>query len=153
MRYLKLGIVCGTLLLGAPSAFAQGAKEAEGQSLGNMIGGILGNIIPGGSSVGGQIARTLAPTIGGVIGGSIGAQLDAEDRQALEQATRRAISNGSRQTFRGKTGTKGTVTVTANSKNDKGQPCRTVKQEVEKKDGTVLSDTVSACKGDSGWKV
>ena len=153
MRIVKLGIVAGVLSVGTSIAAAQGPKETEGQMLGNMIGSILGNVIPGGSSVGGQIARTLAPTIGGVIGSNIGAQLDEEDRRALEQATRRAISNGSRQSFRGKSGTKGSVTVTGNSKNDKGQPCRTVTQEVEKKDGTVLRDTVSACKGESGWKV
>jgi hypothetical protein len=34
-----------------------------------------------------------------------------------------------------------------------GRPCRTVKQEVVLKDGSVMSDTVRACRGPNGWEV
>ena len=143
---LALSVMCSSL-----AAVAQGPKEQQGQAVGGFLGNIL-SVIPGGGSVGGQIARQMAPTIGAAVGGSIGAQLDEEDRQALARATQRALSSGNAQSFRGKSsGARGNATITSNSKAANGQPCRTVKQDVILKNGTVLSDTVSACKGPNGW--
>jgi surface antigen len=132
-------------------ALAQGPKEQEGGMLGGILGGILGNVIPGGNSVGGQIARTLAPTIGSLIGSSIGAQLDEQDRQALAAATRSALSSGKRARSTGKqSGYILTATPGPTTTNASGQQCRTITQEVVKKDGSKLSDTVSGCKGSDG---
>ena len=151
MRYLGtvLTLIITCLPLAAP---AQGPKERQGQEIGGLLGGFL-SAIPGGSSVGGQIARQLAPTVGAAVGGSIGAQLDEEDRQALARATRRALSSGSTQSFSSKSVTRGNATVLSNSKNAEGQPCRTIKQDLVMKNGTVLSETVSGCKGPNGWQI
>ena len=140
------------IMASAHSAWAQGPKEQQGQAVGGFLGNIL-SVIPGGGSVGGQIARQMAPTVGAAVGGSIGAQLDEEDRQALARATRRALSSGSAQSFSSKSVTRGKATVLSNSKNAEGQPCRTIKQDVELKNGSVLSNTVSGCKGPNGWQI
>lgn len=89
-----------------------------------------------------------------MVGGAIGAALDEEDRQALDRATRAAFVSGQKKTFtNSKTGVRGSATVTSNTKNASGQPCRTVKQEAILPDGKVLNNTVSACKGANDWEV
>ena len=133
-------------------ANAQGSKEEQGSVLGGIFGAIVGNVIPGGG-IGSEIARTAAPFVGSAIGASIGAQLDEEDRQALAAATKRAFSSGSSQSVRGKHGSKISVKVAANTKNAAGQQCRTVRQDVILKNGSTLSDTVSACKDGRGWVI
>lgn len=131
-----------------------GQKEAQGTLVGSVVGGMIGGYIPGGNSVAGQVLRSQAGTIGSLVGGAIGAALDEEDRQRLAQATRAAIAGGQPKSFSNKqSGVRGKVTVTRSHVNDSGQQCRTVKQEVIVKDGTTLSDTVSACKGPNGWDV
>lgn len=152
MFNLKLYLMAGAVsMCAATAALAQGPKEQEGGMLGNMLGGILGSVIPGGNSVGGQILRTMAPTIGGLIGSSIGAQLDEQDRQALAAATRSALSSGKRARSTGKqSGFILTATPGPTTTNASGQQCRTITQEVVKKDGSKLSDTVSGCKGSDG---
>ena len=147
------GLALALIIISSPlAAWAQGPKEQQGQVMGGFLGNII-SIIPGGGSVGGQIARQMAPTVGAAVGGSIGAQLDEEDRQALARATRRALSSGSAQSFSSKSVTRGNATVLSNSKNAEGQPCRTIKQDVELKNGSVLSNTVSGCKGPNGWQI
>jgi surface antigen len=131
-----------------------GQKEAQGQQAGTLIGGMIGNYIPGGTSVAGQVIKSQSGTIGGLVGSKIGAALDEEDRQALARATRAAFVSGQPKTFSNKqTGVRGSARVAASRVNPGGQECRTVKQEVTLKDGTALSETVSACKGPNGWDV
>lgn len=115
---------------------------------------MIGSYIPGGNSVAGQVLKSQAGTIGGLVGSAIGAALDEEDRQALARTTRAVFVNGQPKTFSNKqTGVRGSVKVAGSRVDPSGQQCRTVKQEVVLKDGTALTDTVSACKGPNGWDV
>lgn len=151
-------LVCASLsysvLVACSSTDQVGQKEAQGDLVGTVAGNVIGNFIPGGNSIAGQLVKSQAGTIGRLVGRSIGASLDEEDRQRLAQTTRAAIASGERKSFSNKkSGVSGKVTVTASHVNASGQQCRTVKQEVIVKDGTALSDTVSACKGPDGWDV
>jgi hypothetical protein len=147
--------LCGALMLGAaalsPAQAQMGPKESEGTAAGTILGGIIGGALGGrgGSAVGGALAGA---AIGGLIGNRIGASLDEEDRAALAQATRSAITTGrSRRYTNKRTGVKARAQVVSSRKVE-GRECRTVKQEVVLKDGSVLSDTVRACKGPNGWE-
>jgi surface antigen len=145
------GLILGLIIADAQTAQSQmGPKEQQGTFGGALIGGLIGGAIGGrgGSAVVGAIAGT---AIGGFIGNRIGASLDEKDRVAFARATRRAFSSGRTQTFSGRSG-RGRAEVTSSSTVN-GQPCRTVRQEVVLKDGSVLSDTVSACRGPNGWQV
>jgi surface antigen len=139
---------------GNPGYDQVGQKEAQGTQVGSIVGSVIGGYVPIGNSVAGQVLRSQAGTIGGFVGGRIGAALDEQDRRALEQATRSAFLSGQRRSFSSsRTGVQGSVSVTSNTTNAEGQACRTVKQEVVLADKSVLSDTVSACKGPNGWEV
>lgn len=142
-------------LLACSSDYSQtGQKEMQGSQVGSIVGSVVGAYIPGGNSVAGQVLRSQSGTIGGLVGGAIGAALDEEDRRALAQTTRDALTSGQRKTFsNNQTGVRGSVTVTSSRVDSGGNQCRTVKQDVRLKDGTALADTVSACKGPSGWDV
>jgi surface antigen len=153
-KMLACGLVAGTLVIGsvAPAPAQMGPREGEGTAAGAIMGGIIGGLIGGhgGAAVGGAIAGTV---IGGMIGNRIGAQLDAEDRAWMAQATRVAIRSGKTQRHVSKkTGAKMRAEVVSSQKVD-GKPCRTIKQEVVLKDGNVVNDTVSACRGPNGWEV
>jgi surface antigen len=151
---LVSSISCLTACSGTPGYDQVGQKEAQGSQVGSIVGSVIGGYVPVGNSIAGQVLMSQAGTIGGFVGGRIGASLDEQDRRALEQATRAAFLSGERKSFSSsRTGVQGSVTVTANSKNAGGQPCRTVKQEVVLADKQVLSDSVSACKGPNGWEV
>jgi len=129
-----------------------GPQENQGTIGGALLGGIIGGLIGGGgsNSVVGGIAGA---AIGGLIGNRIGASLDEQDRAALARVTRAAFVSGRSQQFSGgRSGARGRAEVVSTNNVD-GQPCRTVKQEVVLKDGSILSDTVSACRGPNGWQV
>ncbi len=148
--------ICSGLLACAstPGYDQVGQKEAQGQQTGSLIGGMIGAYVPGGNSIAGQVLKSQAGTIGGLVGSAIGAALDEEDRQALERTTRVVFASGQPKTFSNKkTGVRGSAKVAGSHVSASGQQCRTVKQEVMLKDGTALSDTVSACKGPNGWEV
>jgi|SRR5215510_3819963 len=138
-----------------PTSYDQvGQKQAQGSQIGSVVGSIVGGYIPAGGSVAGQVLQSQAGTIGSLVGGAIGAALDEEDRQALAKATRAAFVSGQNKTFsNSRTGVRGSVTVTSNSKNSSGQACRTLRQEAVLPNGKVVSEDVSACKGPNGWDV
>lgn len=149
--------ICATLALGlfatftAPAGAQMGQNESQGTAAGAIFGGILGGVLGGrgGAAVGGAI---VGATLGGLIGNRIGAALDEEDRVAMEQATRSAITTGKSRSYRNKrTGVKARAQVVSSRRVD-GRECRTVKQEVVLKDGSTVSDTVRACKGPNGWE-
>lgn len=153
-----VALVCiasiSSALAACSSAGQVGQNETQGTVVGTIAGDMIGSYIPGGSSVAGQLLKSQAGTIGSLVGRAIGASLDEEDRKRLAQATRAAIASGERKSFSNKeSGVSGKVTVTRSHVNASGQQCRTVKQEVVVKNGTTLSDTVSACKGPDGWDV
>ena len=152
MPALCVAAICSALV--ACSGTEYGQKEAQGQELGSIIGGMVAPYI-GGNSVASQFLQANAGTVGGIIGGAIGAALDEEDRQALERSTRQAFSSGQTKSFTNrKTGVHASVKVTGTRVNDEGRQCRTVRQEVQLKDGKTLTDNVSACKGPNGnWDV
>jgi surface antigen len=138
-----------------PTSYDQvGQKQAQGSQIGTVVGSIVGGYIPTGGSVAGQVLQSQAGTIGNLVGGAIGAALDEEDRQALARATKAAFVSGQNKTFSNtRTGVRGSVTVTANSKSSSGQACRTLRQEAVLPNGKVVSEDVSACKGPNGWDV
>jgi uncharacterized protein YcfJ len=149
--------ICATLALGlvvtsaAPTQAQMGPSESEGTAAGAIFGGIIGGVLGGrgAGAVGGAIAGA---AIGSFIGNRIGAALDAEDRAGVERVTRSAASTGKSRRYTNKrTGVKARAQVVSSRKVD-GRECRTVKQEVVLKDGSVLSDTVRACKGPNGWE-
>jgi surface antigen len=147
--------ICSALLAcSTTTSYDQvGQKQEQGEEIGSIIGDMLGTYLPVGNSVAGQVLKTHAGTIGGLVGSAIGASLDEEDRQALDKATRASFESGQSKNFTNKrTGVRGSVTVT-NSRVQSGQPCRTVKQDVRLKNGTALSENVSACRGPNGWEV
>jgi len=128
-----------------------GPKESQGTVGGALLGGIVGGLIGHGGS-GSIVGGIAGAAIGGFIGNRIGASLDEKDRVALARATHAAFASGHSQRFSRRSGVRGRVNVVSSTRVD-GKPCRTVKQEVVLKDGRVLSDTVSACRGPHGWQV
>lgn len=141
------------LALAAPEASAQfGPRESGGAFGGALIGGALGSLVGGksGARVGGAIAGAV---IGGFIGSRIGAALDEQDRQRLARETRASMEQNTPRQFTGQSGAKVKTRVTGSSKNAAGQTCRTVEQEVVGKDGQVVKDQVTGCKGPDGWSV
>jgi outer membrane lipoprotein SlyB len=149
--------ICATLALAfvaasaTPTQAQMGPSESEGTAAGAIFGGIIGGVLGGrgAGAVGGAIAGA---AIGSFIGNRIGAALDAEDRAALERTTRSAVTTGKSRRYTNKrTGVKARAQVVSSRRVD-GRECRTIKQEVVLKDGTVLSDTIRACKGPNGWQ-
>lgn len=152
LRVVAIALPLCVCVAAVNPSFAQSpSKESQGTIGGALIGGLVGGLIGGGGS-GSIISGIAGAAIGGFIGNRIGASLDEQDRAALGRATRSAFSSGKSQSFAGRSGARGQVSVVSSSKVD-GKPCRTVKQEVTLKDGNVLSDTVSACRGPNGWQV
>lgn len=146
--FLALCFVATTI---GPVNAQMGQKESQGTIGGALIGGIVGGLVGGGGS-NSVIGGIAGAAIGGLIGNRIGASLDQEDRAALARATRNAFASGKSQRFSRRSGAHGAVSVVSSSNVD-GKPCRTVKQEVILKDGNIVTDTVSACRGPRGWQV
>jgi surface antigen len=156
-RLLVCGLAAVALLVAAAApAPAQGPKEQEGTAAGAIMGGILGGVI--GGAVGGRAGSAIVggiagAAIGGLIGNRIGAALDEQDRQAMLRATRQAVVTGKSRRFTSKqTGVRGRAVVVGDQR-VAGKQCRTIRQEVVLRDGRVVSDTVSACRGPNGWEV
>lgn len=128
-----------------------GPKQDAGVLIGAAAGGLIGSQFGSG---GGRVAAGAAgAVIGAVLGGSIGAQLDAQDRARLRAITAASVRSGKTQSFRNsKTGVRATASVVKTT-TENGKTCRTVKQNVVLANGSVSSDTVSACKGANGWSI
>jgi len=153
---VKNTLVIGAVILamsGTVTHAQMGPKESGGTVGGALIGGILGSAF-GGSGAGRVVGGLAGAAVGGFIGNRIGASLDEEDRRAMANSTRSAMTSGSARSFSNrKTGVRGSAKVIGNSRNASNQPCRTVQQEVVLKDGSVVRDTVTGCKGPNGWSV
>lgn len=149
MALLGLCIAFGT----SDSAHAQmGKNESGGTAAGAILGGILGGVI-GGQAGNAMVGGIAGAVVGGVIGNRIGAQLDEQERRALARATRNAFLSGKSQSFSAKSGTHGRANVTSTT-NTEGKTCRTVTQQVTLKSGSVLNDSVSACRDANGrWDI
>ena len=148
------GLFAMALAIGgaAPSRAQMGPQESGGTAAGALFGGILGGVI-GGRGSNAVVGAVAGAAIGGLIGNRIGAALDAQDRAAVAQATRAAMVSGkSRRYVSKRTGVSARAQVVSTTRSA-GRECRTIKQEVVLKDGSVLNDTVSACKGPNGWEV
>lgn len=153
MRNVAIFLVLLLLCVGTARAQEMGPKETMGTVGGALLGGVFGSMI-GGNAAGHIVGGIAGAAIGGFIGNRFGASLDEQDRIALAQATKRAMTSGGRSSFSNRnTGVRGTARVTGTSKNLVGQTCRTVEQEVVLKDGSVSRDTVTGCKGPNGWSV
>lgn len=155
IRFTSLVVALAAVLClcAAPTAHAQmGKNEAGGTAAGAIFGGILGGVIGGraGNALVGGIAGAV---VGSLIGNRIGAQLDEQERRALARATRNAFTSGKSQNFSAKSGVRGRANVISTTNVD-GKSCRTVRQDVTLKDGSVLNDTVSACRDANGrWEI
>lgn len=144
-------LLIGVLLAGCTQT--AGPRQEVGTVAGALIGAAIGSQFGGnaGARVG---AALLGAAIGGVIGNRIGAALDEQDRRQLALITQQTASTGSARAFTSRrTGVKARTRVVANTRNASGQACRTVEQEILKKDGAVLKDTVTACRTNTGWVV
>ncbi|KAA5599565.1 hypothetical protein [Blastochloris sulfoviridis] len=148
------GTVAMVLAVSAGGASAQmGSKEQGGAIGGALIGGAVGSFIGGNAAarVGSAVAGAM---IGSFIGSRIGAALDEEDRRQLARMTRASMeSNSGKQYTSRKTGAKVRTRVAKTARNAEGQTCRTVEQEVVTKDGRVVKDRVTGCRGPNGWSV
>lgn len=156
-RPMRKVAFCSAVAIGVISSSVDGShaqmgpKETEGTFLGAIVGGSVGSMIGGRAGVAGGIAGAV---VGGMIGNRIGASLDEQDRIALAQATRAAITSGRTHRFSNRrTGVRGTVELSSQSQNSDGKLCRTVVQKVTLKDGSVVNDSVSACRGPRGWEI
>lgn len=152
--HVALGMACAVLFMGsaAPSQAQMGPQESGGTLGGSILGGVIGGAI-GGRGSRAVVGAVAGAAIGGMIGNRIGAALDAQDRAAVAQATRSAMTSGKSRSYVSKrTGIKARAQVVSSTKTA-GRECRTIKQEVVLKDGSVLNDTVRACKGPNGWEV
>jgi surface antigen len=148
------GTVAVVLAISANGVSAQmGPKEESGAIGGALIGGAVGSFFGGnaGARAGAAVAGAM---IGSFIGSRIGAALDEEDRQQLARMTRASMeSNSGKQYTSRRTGAKVRTRVTSTNRNAEGQTCRTVEQEVVTKDGQVVKDRVTGCRGANGWSV
>lgn len=151
---MRIGTIAVLLAVSSGIAGCEttGPKQQSGAIIGAIAGGAIGSQF--GGSTGGHIAGGLIGAVaGGLIGGGIGAQLDAQDRARLDEITTASLKSGSARSFRNsKTGVSANTRVVGTS-NTGGKLCRTVQQDVTLPDGSVSRDTVSGCKGPSGWQV
>lgn len=143
---------CAAVSLAACSPTG-GNKEQIGTVMGAAVGGIVGSQF--GGSAGAQVAGgLLGAALGGLIGNRIGAALDEDDRKKLAAITQQSAASGGARAFKNsKSGISGRTRVTGTSTNAAGQMCRTVDQEIVKRDGTVLKDQVVACRTEKGWVI
>lgn len=129
------------------------SREQAGTVIGAVAGGLIGSQI--GGNAGARVAATLAgAAIGGLIGNRIGAALDAEDQRRLAAITRQSAASGAARSFSNRrTGVTARTRVVGTSTSFSGQACRTVEQQIIKRDGTTVSDRVTACRSGNQWVV
>jgi uncharacterized protein YcfJ len=150
---LKAGAIAIIAIFVVGCTQTPGSRESAGTVIGTVVGGVIGSQI--GGNAGARIASGLiGAAIGGFIGNRIGAALDAEDQKRLTEITRQsAASGGSRSFSSRRTGVTARTRVVGSSTSASGQACRTVEQQIVKRDGTVLSDQVTACRSGNQWVV
>ena len=152
--------LCAVAVAGAMSvtligcAETTGPKQESGAVIGAVAGGLLGAAIGGGHGGRAVAGAIIGAVAGGMIGSAIGASLDEQDRIEMERITQASFETGAERTYSSpRTGVRAKTRVVKTTKNADNKTCRTVQQEVTLKDGTTKTDTVSACRGDSGWVV
>lgn len=143
-------LVFSAPLSGCNSTSPDGAPKAEtGAALGAVAGGLIASQIPNAGLVG-----TLAgATAGAAVGGMIGAALDEQDRQEMARLTQLSFETGQKQEYTSpRTGAHVRVKIVKETRAAK-KLCRTAAQDVALSDGKKSTETVTACKGASGWVV
>ena len=142
-------VVSGAMALGGCQSSGMGEKTGVGLAVGSVAGGIIGSQIAGGGLAGALIGAAA----GGAIGAAIGASLDEQDRQELARLTSESFETGQMQDYTSpRTGARVRVKIVKTTRVAK-KTCRTASQEVALSDGTTTTDTVTACRGTSGWVV
>jgi surface antigen len=152
-KKLQLCVALGSIfasLVGCSSEPGGVSKSTVGLALGSVAGGVAGSYIPGGNHLAGTLIGAAA---GGAAGAAIGAALDEQDRQEMARLTQLSFETGQDQEFtsprtNARVQVKVVKTVTVAKK-----LCRTVQQDVELKDNSKTSESVTACKGPNGWVV
>jgi len=78
-----------SMLLGCATSGTNIDKQASGTAIGAVIGGVAGAFV--GHGAGKALAVIAGTAIGGLIGNQVGAWLDEKDREAINQASAKAL--------------------------------------------------------------
>jgi surface antigen len=157
-RALRLACTCAAALALAACATSDGGgyggmsrEETIGTAGGAVAGGLAGYAISGGA-----VGALIGAAAGGLIGNRLGNWLEGDGDQAAAQAAARAAESGQRVTWQ-KTGTtfettqKGWATPAGSAYTaGDGRTCRPIRQSATQGEET-REDTVTLCKGASGW--
>lgn len=127
-------------------------KKDAGAVLGMILGGVAGAAL--GDGAGQAVAIIAGAAAGGILGAMIGADLDEADRIKAEAAATAAlhvpVGNSVEWHSERNTSVGGTATPVAESTDEDGRECRTVRQ-VAYLDGQEVEDTTRFCRvGESG---
>ena len=138
-------------LVGCETIESMGTREAIGTTIGGIAGGVVGNRASGNNKV---IWTAVGVAAGAFIGNQIGKYLDDRDKEQVAQATVVAADTGEPQEWSNpESGLSGQTKVVANKSGNADGECRDIEQSVTLADGSVKTDTVTACKGPDGWAV
>ncbi len=163
MMRSKIGLAAGVLALvaglGLTGCNSEGGvgEMSSGQTAGTGVGAVGGGLI--GYAIGGGPAGVIiGAAAGGLIGNRVGNALEGDEQTAAGQAAARAAESNEGQvvTWRKtdalwQTEAQGTATPKGPLFTDSsGRSCRHVYQTVIK-NGQQTDDTVTLCKGPSGW--
>ncbi len=126
-------------------------EETIGTVGGAVAGGLAGYAISGGT-----VGALIGAAAGALIGNRLGNWLEGDAKEAAAQAAARSAESGEKVTWK-KTGTTFQTTQegwaspegAAYTASD-GRTCRKIHQWAKQKD-EVKEDTVTLCKGASGW--
>jgi osmotically inducible lipoprotein OsmB len=161
--YSKLGATAGLITLAACLALAGCNSEggvgemSSGQTMGTGAGAVGGGLI-GYAISGGPAGVIIGAAAGGLVGNRLANGLEGDEQTAAAQAAARAAESNEGQvvTWRKtdalwQTEAQGTATPKGPLFTDSsGRTCRHV-YETMIKNGQQADDTVTLCKGSSGW--
>ncbi|MDJ0893744.1 MAG: glycine zipper domain-containing protein [Alphaproteobacteria bacterium] len=150
MRTLR-ACVAGLLMIALAGCESGREKEVIGTLIGAAAGVLIGSTI--GSGSGQAAAMGFGGMLGGMIGGAIGSDLDEQDRKRADRAARESIHktpDGTSSTWvNPDSGNSGSYTPTGEIfTNDKGEPCRKVRQLVIIDEEETIEDVVLCEKAD-----
>ena len=128
---------------------------SRGQTIGTAGGAVAGGL--GGYALsGGAVGALIGAAAGGLIGNRLGNWLEGDSQQAAAHAAARAAESGERVTWQ-KTGAtfqtaqEGWASPAGAAYNTPdGRTCRVIRQSATQ-GGETREDTVTLCKGASGW--
>jgi len=128
-------------------------SQTIGTGAGAAAGGLAGYLISGGPA-----GTLIGAAAGGLIGNRLGNYLEGDEQQAAAEAAARAaeVPTGEHVTWKKsgayfQTAANGWASPTGEVFRDgSGRTCRHIHQSATK-DGKTQEDTITLCKGSSGW--